>query len=194
VPLSEDLILIVCGFLCYKNVISIGPTWGFCMVGVLAGDFILYYMGRTIGADILKKRFLRRWISRNRLAWIRLYMKKHGNKTILVARHMPGIRSAVIVASGMFKMKPRVFFFWDALGASLSVTLMLLTSYLFATRLHLVIQGQKRVEHFLIIGAITVAAVLFIRNMIKKWRQMRRPRGALSHNKPLPESDREGRP
>jgi L-seryl-tRNA(Ser) seleniumtransferase len=58
-PISEDLILITCGFLAYQGKIHISGALPICYLGVICGDLILYTQGYRYGQDILQYRWVK---------------------------------------------------------------------------------------------------------------------------------------
>jgi membrane protein DedA with SNARE-associated domain len=63
------------------------------MLGVLMGDSMMFFLGRTFGERILKTRFFARIIPPKRYQWIQEKFEKFGVLFIFAARFMPGLRS-----------------------------------------------------------------------------------------------------
>ncbi|MDA1045263.1 MAG: hypothetical protein O3C57_08585, partial [Verrucomicrobia bacterium] len=52
--LSEDLTCIGAGLLVVQGYMSFGTATAACVIGILAGDLILYAIGRTLGRPVLE--------------------------------------------------------------------------------------------------------------------------------------------
>lgn len=138
VPLPEDPMLLVAGAISEDG----SPHWavslGACFVSVLVGDTCLYWIARYLGPKALVRRPFKWILTPPRRKKIRKLFFERGAVTILIARHVAGLRSAAFVLAGMEKMPYRKFIFWDALGASFSVPLFVGLGYFFAHNLDVV--------------------------------------------------------
>ncbi len=68
-------------------------------VGGIAGDLVLYVIGRY--ATFLLLRW--RWVDAARLAWMKTYFERQAVKTVLIARFIPGARTLAYVSAGAIK-------------------------------------------------------------------------------------------
>ncbi len=172
VPLPEDPMLLVAGAISEDG----SPHWtlslGACFVSVLVGDSCLYWISRKLGPLALTRRPFKWILTTKRRKKIRELFEKRGATTILIARHVAGLRSAAFILAGMERMPYRKFIFWDALGASFSVPLFVGLGYFFAHNLEevraVIIQFER-----VIIGALICAAVGYY-----FWRRARKKREA----------------
>src|SRR5262245_58089165 len=72
-PLPEDIPMIASGYLSWDGTMQIYPAFATCMVGVLVGDTMLFYLGRRIGPAFLGKLFKPRRVLR-----VRAYFRRYG--------------------------------------------------------------------------------------------------------------------
>src|SRR5262245_7492932 len=73
-----------------------------CILGVVAGDGILYSIGRLWGPRLVQYRWLRKkLLPPDRLAEIEGNFHKYGVKILLYARLLPGIRAPIFVTAGI---------------------------------------------------------------------------------------------
>lgn len=68
-------------------------------VGGLAGDVVLYLIGRYATSFLLRWR----WVDAGRLAWMEAYFERQAVKTVLIARFIPGARTLAYVSAGAVK-------------------------------------------------------------------------------------------
>jgi membrane protein DedA with SNARE-associated domain len=80
-------------------------------LGAFAGDNVSYAGGATIGDALAGDR------ARRRLRWGQKLLDRHGALIIVVARFIPGGRTATTFAAGMLELTWRRFAVYDAAGA-----------------------------------------------------------------------------
>ena len=59
------------------------------MIGVLAGDSTMYWLGRIYGTRILRFRPMRKLVTLERLKMVREKFAQYGNRVLFVARFLP---------------------------------------------------------------------------------------------------------
>ncbi len=87
------------------------------------------------------------------------YFESHGNKTILVARFITGLRVFAGPLAGASKMPWRVFFAYNIAGAILWSIVITLLGYFFGQSLPLLIKWLRLSGTILLIVAIVIAVV-----------------------------------
>lgn len=92
------------------------------VVGAVLGDQAMYWIGRSAGRSGLG-RLERRGSLRKQLRWGRDVLGRHGPLVVVVARFVPGGRSATNLAAGSVGLDLRRFSSADLLGACLWVAL-----------------------------------------------------------------------
>jgi membrane-associated protein len=86
--------------------------------GAMLGDVTSYAIGRTLG-DRAIARLARGERAQERVAWSRDQLRRRGAWIIVVARFLPGGRTATTLASGSLLLPWRRFLGADAVGAGL---------------------------------------------------------------------------
>jgi membrane protein DedA with SNARE-associated domain len=87
--------------------------------GAVIGDNIGYWIGRRFGRDLLEKHGERLFISRERLDRADAFYRRHGGKTVFLARFVPVVRSVGVILAGVSRMPWKRFFAYDLAGAGL---------------------------------------------------------------------------
>ena len=93
-PLPEELALVTAGWLIARG----EPAWPMCvaaLAAVIAGDLIMYTAGRGARLGLV-----RRAIGERRIERLEGACARYGAKLLLVARFVPGLRGALLVAAG----------------------------------------------------------------------------------------------
>lgn len=161
--LPGDSLLFVGGALCAmpQNNLSI---WIFGIVMIAAaimGDTSNYYIGKFFGEKLFSnpnsKIFKQEYLEKTHN-----FYKKHGGKTIILARFVPIVRTFAPFVAGMGKMTYHHFEIFNATGAFLWVTLFCGAGYFFG-QLPVV---QKNLE-ILMIAIILISLVPMLVEYIK---------------------------
>jgi membrane protein DedA with SNARE-associated domain len=139
-PLPEDVPLLVGGFLAYRGVTRYPITLIVALLGVIAGDNSLYFIGRGVGSNLLSHFGLKRADADNQLDRMHAFMHRHGNLAIFYARFFPGFRALVYLSAGTLRVLPSRFFFCDLAGAVISVPVVVTLGYVFGEQLEQVVR------------------------------------------------------
>ena len=118
-PLPAVPILIAAGALAGGGHINLFMAAGVAIFAALLSDGVWYELGRRRGVKVLQ--FLCR-ISLEPDSCVRRTenaFTRHGAKSLLVAKFIPGFSTAAPPLAGVFQMRATRFLFWDALGSLL---------------------------------------------------------------------------
>ncbi len=108
--------LIVAGLLCVVGDLSIGWVIAAGAVGAFAGDGVSYALGRFVGRPA-QQRFLNGERATQALAWARSQLASRGGTVVIVARYIPGGRTATTFTAGLTHYPYSRFAMFDAVGA-----------------------------------------------------------------------------
>ena len=119
-PLPEEVTLLASG-------LAVGWGWAdyvlaslACVAGILAGDCIIFGLGRYWGRTFMYSRATRWIFTRKRQAKVRRLFSQHHSKTVFLARFFAGIRIVVYAYAGQHGMSWGRFLLLDLLGALIS--------------------------------------------------------------------------
>jgi membrane-associated protein len=162
--LPGDSLLFAVGVLCAMDPVRLGPTAdGFALslpvvmvilfTAAVLGDGVNYHIGKALGPKVFnsEKSLL---LNKKHLVKTQLFYEKYGNKTIIIARFVPIVRTFAPFVAGIGQMQYRRFVLFNIIGAALWVCLLVPLGYFFA--------GTEAVKkHFeLVILAIIFLSVL----------------------------------
>jgi membrane protein DedA with SNARE-associated domain len=157
-PIPEDLALLGAGYLVWHGDTTLAWAIPVCLFGIIAGDVMLYWIGRAFGERITQHRFISHALTPARLERVRGYFHRHGEKTLLVARLVAGARAFFFLAAGTMRMSFARFLLFDVLGACVAVAVWISVGYFFGAHIHHVRSVITRVEHWILIALVVVAA------------------------------------
>ena len=115
--LPGDSLLFTAGFLVQAGVIkfNIFALMGILFVAAIAGDNVGYSFGRRFGRRLFQKKDSLLFHQGN-LKRAEDFYKKHGPKTIVIARFVPVVRTFAPIVAGISKMDRKTFFIYNLFG------------------------------------------------------------------------------
>jgi membrane-associated protein len=102
--LPSETAVIVCGIQAARGQLSLGWLIFFAALGAFLGDNGSYALGRWLGQPVVR-RFFSGERARERLDWAKRFLKDRGSYVLVVARFVPGGRTATTFTSGLVKLR-----------------------------------------------------------------------------------------
>ena len=158
-PLPEDVPLLTGGYFCHTGAAKLWLMIPVGLVGVLSGDFVLFWLGRRFGHHLVEHRLLRRLVNPSRLLTAEKLFERHGIKIVFIGRFLPGLRPMIFVASGVLRVPFYIFAAVNGLAACLSVPLMVLLGYWFGHNLDEIKADVRHATHLVFFGIVVAALV-----------------------------------
>src|SRR5262249_38363817 len=103
-PIPEDVTLVGSGLLARSGSVALWQGIAVGIVGVCAGDWILYWAGRRYGASMLQHRWIARVVRPDQLATVRDVVQQRGALAVFLARFVLGTRIVTFLSAGAFGM------------------------------------------------------------------------------------------
>jgi len=165
-PLPEDVALLAGGFLVHRGVTHYPMTLAVSLVGVVAGDNSLFFLGRRFGTGLVRYFGIGRPGTQIQIDRIRDFMNRHGHRAIFYARFLAGLRALVYLSAGSFGVTPVRFLLYDLLGAIISVPIVVSIGYLFGGQLEVAIHYLGGFERLIWVVAVLSLAVYGTRLLV----------------------------
>jgi membrane protein DedA with SNARE-associated domain len=142
-PLPAALAILTAGAVAAYGDLHLYFVLGFGVAAMVAGDVILYFMGRVSGWALLG--LLCRLSANPETCILRSaeYFYRRGKQTLLFAKFIPGINTMSPPLSGSMKMRLADFLQYDTVGAILYVGAYALAGYLFSDALRAITRGLR---------------------------------------------------
>lgn len=141
--------------------------------GILAGDSVIFFAGRKLGARVAEFRPLRRVITPEKLEKVEKLMRRRGNLVVVVARFLPGLRAPTYFTAGHARLPYWEFLLFDGVAALVSAPLWVLIGFYFGSNIQEAARFAAQFSHW-ILGAVGVLlAILGVR-----WYRSRRAAAA----------------
>jgi len=166
--LPGDSLLFVAGTLAAASTVTGEPVLhvhllaGLLMVAAILGDSVNYGIGRWLGPRVF--RMPDSWFfNRKYLEAAQAFYRKHGGKTIVIARFVPIIRTYAPFVAGVGAMDYRRFIGFNVGGAVLWVALLIYGGYFFGN-MPWVQQNLSKVIVGIIVLSLMPGVVEYVRN------------------------------
>jgi membrane-associated protein len=101
--LPSETALIVCGIQAARGNLSLGWVIAMGALGAFVGDNTSYALGRWVGQPVAT-RFFSGGRARERLDWAQRFLKERGSYVLVIARFIPGGRTATTFTSGLVRL------------------------------------------------------------------------------------------
>lgn len=156
-PVPEEVVVVMSGALSAQGTLHPPLALAACVIGALAGDFVMYAIGYHFGHSLLKDhpRFAR-FLRADREPKFEALINQHGLKMLLAGRFMVGVRSPLYLSAGALRIPWRRFLLMDLLCATLVVGLVFGLAYALGEA---VVTWIRRVETGATVTALMLASV-----------------------------------
>ena len=160
VPLPEDVSLILGGYLAHGGKADLFTMMVVGYLGIIIGDSMIFMFGRRVGSRVGSKPggFFSRIITPEKRARVELLFGKHGEKIIMLARFMPGVRTVTYFTAGSVKMRYGRFVLFDSIAALASAPVFVWLGYKFGGELDQLIDAVRRGQTA-VLGVIVVLLI-----------------------------------
>lgn len=173
IPIPEDLTLITAGYLARRGVTSLWPTLVVGYVGVVLGDLLIFRLGRRLQHRVYTHPRFARLFTPKRRRWIEEHFQKRGVLTVVIARHVAGLRAPTFLVAGTSGMPTWKFCLADAFSSLLTVPAVTYLGYFFGQNLHLAHRHVHRIQFWVLVGLVLFGLALFLYHAVQR-RQLRR--------------------
>jgi membrane protein DedA with SNARE-associated domain len=124
-PIPEDLILATGGYMISAGIFSWAGAIIAGVAGVVGSDALLYYWGTRLRAGA-RSGWTSRFFTPRHVRKAETLLVRFGDKTVFIARLLPGTRAVTFVGAGVRRMPFGRFLLLDMAGALLWVPAVLL--------------------------------------------------------------------
>jgi membrane protein DedA with SNARE-associated domain len=163
VPIPEELPIAIAAMMARWEVMRWQGALLACMGGALAGDVVLYWVGRHFGRRILRWPIVRlRVLTPAREARIMEAYRRHGLKFLVVARLVMGLRSAAFLTAGLVRVPFLWFFLVDMVAVLVSVPLTFGVAYAVADSVAVAVARVRELQLWIAGAVLLIAAAWLI--------------------------------
>ncbi len=161
-PLPGEIVLLTAGALAARGEFSIVMVTLAAWVGTIIGGTGGYWIGRTGGAAVLRRRG--RWlgITEDRERVAREFFQRNGARTIIFARFIALLRVIAGILAGSVAMPFGLFSICNAIGGLMWAAAIAAIGYFFGSHLKLVEHYMRRFSLGLLVAVVLIGGVVWI--------------------------------
>ncbi|WP_082804940.1 DedA family protein [Neobacillus novalis] len=166
-PLPIEAMMGYAGFLSFQGQLN----WIGCVLaaaaGCLLGMFLSYWIGQKLGMSFFEKYGRRIHLGSNRLHATSVWFKKYGNKLLIIALFIPGVRHLTGYFAGITRLPFRTFTAYSCLGSMIWVSTFILLGKMLGPKWE---TFHEIIKTYLIAAGIILAIVIILFYLLKKYR------------------------
>ncbi|MGE7673044.1 VTT domain-containing protein [Lysinibacillus sp. NPDC094403] len=164
-PLPGEVLMSYTGFLVYKGDLNWILSILIAGFGSCLGMTISYWIGYKLGKPFFEKYGYRVHLGPKRLESTSLWFSKYGNKLLIIAFFIPGIRHITGYFSGVTRLPYRTYAIFAYTGAFLWVTVFISLGKILGPQWEMF---HSSIKKYLIIGGIAIAIIIIVYFLYKK--------------------------
>ena len=168
VPVPGETILLAAGFFAAQGHFHLWMVIAVAAFGAILGDNAGYAVGHRVGRAALERYGRYILLTRKRLENLDKFFARHGDKTILFARFITGLRVFAALFAGAARMPWAKFVVYNMAGAIMWAVAITLLGFFFGQSWELLHRWLGRA------GLIVGLAVLFVLLLVYVWRRLAR--------------------
>jgi membrane protein DedA with SNARE-associated domain len=163
-PIPEEVVVVTAGFLSHDGEIF---KWQYaylaCLGGALAGDIVVYSIGRYLGHGFFKRYpWFARLMHEEREAKMEQMIQKHGLKVFFVARFLVGVRVPLYLAAGVVRMSWPRFLLINSFCATTVVSLTFWLGYRYGNSVVETIRNSQNGLAIIVSLAIAIGLTFYL--------------------------------
>lgn len=161
-PLPSEVVLPMAGLTASRGSFTLAEALIWTTVGSVVGAFVLYGLGRWLGADRLRRIAEKMPLMKGEdvdksVAWF----ERHGSAAVFFGRMIPLFRSLISIPAGVAKMPWWKFGLLTAAGSLVWNTIFVMAGFLLGENWH-VIETYADIFQYIVIAVIVAAVAWFL--------------------------------
>ncbi|NOY35682.1 MAG: DedA family protein [bacterium] len=168
-PVPEDIIVLSAGAGIQQGLGNMFVVAGVIYLGLLASDFLIFWVSKEFGMKILNFKFVAFFIPRKKVERMLKFFDGHKKKVVFMGRFVSGLRPIVFFAAGLSGIKSSTFIAIDALAALVYIPLMLFFGYRLSYDISGLIGGILKIYHAIEILLILSVVFWIVLRLTKKF-------------------------
>lgn len=122
-PIPSEAVIPFAGVLVTQGRMNAVAVWVASMVGGLLGSLVFYYFGYWLGIERMGA-FVDKWgkyffLRHDDVSKAQFWFERYGDKSVLIGRLIPQVRSFISIPAGMTKMPVGRFLFLTTVGSGI---------------------------------------------------------------------------
>ncbi len=166
-PFPGEVLMSYTGFLVFQGRLNWILSILIAGIGACIGMTISYWIGYKVGQPFFEKYGSRFHMGPERLEKFSYWFSRYGNKLLLIAYFIPGIRHITGYFSGTTRLPFRIYAIFAYIGAFLWVTVFITLGKLLGPQWE---AFHSSIKKYLLIGGIAAAVIFIVIYIYKKYK------------------------
>ncbi|BCJ87772.1 VTT domain-containing protein [Effusibacillus dendaii] len=167
-PLPGEVLMSYCGFLVFSGQLNLYGSILSATGGVAVGITLSYLLGAKLGYPFFRKYGPRIHLSPERLDMTSRWFERYGNKLLLFAYFIPGVRHFTGYFSGITRIPYPAFALYSYLGALIWTSTFILLGRTLGPKWQ---EFEGAVSHYLVIGGAVLVVALLLFLLYRSYKQ-----------------------
>jgi len=158
--LPGDSLLFATGTIAALGSLNIWVITALLFVAAVLGDTVNYWIGNIFGQKIVDNPKIK-FINQEHIDKTQQFYKKHGGKTIILARFIPLVRTFAPFVAGVGKMEYKRFITYNVVGGFVWVVLFTLAGYFFGNLMFIQVNFHYAIFAIIFLSLIPIVYEFF---------------------------------
>ena len=167
-PLPGEALMTYCGYVIYEGKMSLTISILIATLGVCIGITLSYFIGKILGVSFFEKYGHYIHMDKNKLDKISIWFEKYGNKLLIVAYFIPGVRHVTGYFSGITNVSYKKFAVNAYIGAFIWTTTFISLGKFLGINLA---RYHSLFKKYLLIGILIIAVIIILIYLYKNYKQ-----------------------
>jgi len=167
-PLPGEALMTYCGYVIYEGKMSLTISILIATLGVCIGITLSYFIGKILGVSFFEKYGHYIHMDKNRLDKISMWFEKYGNKLLIVAYFIPGVRHVTGYFSGITYVSYKKFAVNAYIGAFIWTTTFISLGKFLGVNWE---RYHSLFKRYLLIGSLIVVVITIIIYLYKSHKE-----------------------
>lgn len=167
-PLPGEALMTYCGYVIYEGKMSWAISILIATLGVGIGITLSYFIGKILGVAFFEKYGHYIHMDKNRLDKISVWFERYGNKVLIVAYFIPGVRHVTGYFSGITKVSYKKFAVNAYIGAFIWTTTFISLGKVLGVNWE---KYHPLFKKYLLIGSLIIAVTIILIYLYRTYKQ-----------------------
>ncbi len=171
-PFPSDVIIVFEGYLTtIGSKFYFFPVLAVSVLGSLIGSIFVYIFGYKKGNEVLRYKLVSKFVDKKHLKRTEKILKKYGKYGLILSKFIPGTSSIMLLLSGVFRIKGKIYFLYILLSILLQQIIYLLIGRVIG---HNIDKVNEFFSIFNLAGAVVFVILVIIGYFIYKNKKVKK--------------------
>jgi Uncharacterized membrane-associated protein len=170
-PYPSDVIIVFEGYLTTLGKFYFASVFINSVLGSLIGSMLVYWFGYKKGNEVLRYKLVLKYIDEKHIKRSEKVFHKYGKYGLILSKFIPGTSTIMVLFSGVFRVKKRVYFSYILLSIILQQLVYMIIGRVIGNNINAV---NRFLSYFNIASVIVLAALVLLGFIFYKVRKSKK--------------------